>query len=169
MRRFCKDYKCGASIITGANACDYERQRCILIQIKSKTNNSSIFVFDGTRKDGKSFISKYHTLSSSFRGSSFTCDWTRGRSPHPSHVRLTCGNPFFRLESISCVNVCTCRHKQHITHTAKHSQSNSYCINIRNRMLPINISSLAYYRRSESHPTRVKLRKETLVVCPEHS
>ena len=32
--------RCGASIITHANACDYERQRCILIQVKSKTDYS---------------------------------------------------------------------------------------------------------------------------------
>ncbi len=42
--------ECGTSIITRANACDYERQRCILIRTKSKTDNIST---SSTRKGKK--------------------------------------------------------------------------------------------------------------------
>ncbi len=48
---------CGASIITRANVCDYVRQRCISIQIKSKTENSPSST---TRKGKKAKTSSAH-------------------------------------------------------------------------------------------------------------
>ena len=45
-----QNFMCGASIITCANAYDYEMQRCILIRTKSKTDDKSI---SSTRKRKK--------------------------------------------------------------------------------------------------------------------
>ena len=125
---------CGASIIIRANASDYDRQRCISIRIRSKTDLSSASSTT-ERKEGESFISKSRTLSSSLRVSSFTGVWTRGRSPHPSHVRLT-----LRESLLSSRKRLMC----HSLYISAHSAHGSYYINIRDQMLLINISTLAY-------------------------
>ncbi len=56
---------CDTSIITHANVCDYKRQRCISIQILTKTNNQ--FLYDGNWKGGKSFSAKIACAHHSFR------------------------------------------------------------------------------------------------------